>query len=76
MKQVLEQPWAQTNGRLVNYIQEELYQPKEKPSRLADKYRLNTASRLGFEPNAHYSQADIMRTNPICTGEYQEFLKV
>ena len=70
MKSVSQESWAISNQRLQKYIREEIDRPKERAPRLADKYRLNTAGRLGFETDAKYKPADLARTNPIVTGEF------
>lgn len=70
MKKISQEPWAISNQRLQKFVQTELNRPKETASRT--KQLLNTASRLGFEANAHYTPDDLARTNPICTGEFSK----
>jgi hypothetical protein len=76
MNALSKETWATSNARLQQYVNEETHRPSERAPRLADKYRKNTADRLGFETNAHYTKDDLARSNPICTGDFETFVSL
>lgn len=65
MISVSKEPWASRNSRLQSYIKGEV-SAKSRVPRLADKYRVDTRARLGFD--AKFDPTDFLRTNPIVTG--------
>ncbi|KAJ3292191.1 hypothetical protein HK104_005516 [Borealophlyctis nickersoniae] len=48
MRSMSQEPWAIKNTRLQQYIKDETERPRERVPRLGDKYRLDTALRLGL----------------------------
>ena len=62
---VSKEPWAASNPRLLAFIKDEVSEKPRVP-RLAEKYRVDTTSRLGFDTK--YQGCDFLRTNPIVTG--------
>lgn len=75
MNALAKEIWATSNVRLQRYVDEETHRPSERAPRLADKYRKDTTGRLGFETNAHYTKDDLARSNPICTGDFETFVR-
>lgn len=65
MISVSKESWASGNARLQSFIKGEV-SVKARAPRLADKYRVDTSARLGFD--AKFDPADFLRTNPIVTG--------